>query len=152
MNLLWDKCTDLSGLYLHDSQRYLTLNRSETVYPGSNLFLHTQGLTFLSITIKLRFPRSQKVLKMIYFFNSSVVDALSRGSGLLLLHCISNCNAVVVHVNVETFLVSFKLQLGHHCLSSSSDAEGHSRRKSVGVSSVFPLKQAIHFQFIWFYF
>ncbi len=77
---------------------------------------------------------------MIYFFNSSVVDALSRVSGLLLLHCISNCNAVVVHVNVENFLVSFKLQLGHYCLSSGSDAEGHSRRKSVGVSSVFPLK------------
>lgn len=125
------------------------------LYLGSNLFLHTWGLTLRSITIKLWFSRSPKVLKMIYFFNSSVVDALSRGSGLLLLHCISNCNAAVVHVNVETLLVSFTLQLGHYCLSSSSDAEGHSRRKSVGFSSVFPLKTSYTFlvhMLLFFYF
>jgi len=30
----------------------------------------------------------------------------------LLLHCISNCNPAVVHVNVEALVVSFTLQLG----------------------------------------
>lgn len=120
------------------------------LYHDSNLFLHTWGLTFCSITIKLWFSRSPKVLKMIYFFNISVINALSRGSGLLLLHCISNCNAAVVHVNAEALLVSFTLQLGPLLSLLQLRCERTLKEKICGFFfSVSSLKQAINSWFMW---
>lgn len=128
---------------------WLRMGLQNDPYLDSNLFQHTWGLFHLLYQHKTLTFTLPEVFKNDLFFQYRIAVA----QGCCLVHRISNWNAGVVHVNVESLTVSFTRQLGSPLSVPSAqiwkDTQGENLLRFFFVfPTVFFLEQAVNLKFL----